>query len=291
MCQRLQWNYNNRILLIRSKNHIMKNRNTLVGMGVGAVILLILVSSMLVKIQPGLVGVVFKPFGSGLQKDNVFVEGYHVVLPWNDMIIYDVREQKSEEPMDVLDKSGLSVSVDISVRYRPLASKIGYLHQEIGTGYQSVLVVPEVRSSVRQVAGRYTAEEIYSTRRQEVEESIKTETAEVLSKNNIQMTALLIRSIQLPTEIKNAIEQKLKAEQQSLQMKFVLEKETQIADQKRIAAQGESDANRIINSSLTDQLLRMRGIEATLDLAQSPNSKVVVVGGGKDGLPLILGNN
>ncbi|MDA3854234.1 MAG: prohibitin family protein [Bacteroidales bacterium] len=269
----------------------MKNKNGLIGIGVGAVILLILVSSMLVRIDPGLAGVVFKPFSSGLQKDNVFTAGYHVVLPWNDMIIYDVRELKSEETMDVLDKSGLSVSVDISVRYRPMQKKIGYLHEEIGKGYQAILVVPEVRSSVRQVAGRYNAEEIYSTRRQEVEEAIITETAAVLSKNNIQMTALLIRSIQLPTEIKNAIEQKLRAEQESLQMKFVLEKETQIADQKRIAAQGESDANKIINSSLTDQLLRMRGIEATLNLAESPNSKVVVVGGGKDGLPLILGNN
>lgn len=269
----------------------MKNRNALIGVGAAVVILLILVSSMLVRIEPGLAGIVFKPFGDGLQKDNVFSEGYHVVLPWNDMIIYDVREQKSEETMDVLDKSGLSVSVDISVRYRPLSSKIGYLHQSIGRNYQAVLVVPEVRSSVRQVAGRYTAEEIYSTRRQEVEESIITETAEVLKKNNIQMTALLIRSIQLPTEIKNAIEQKLKAEQQSLQMKFVLEKEAQIADQKRIAAQGEADANRIVNSSLSQQLLKMRGIEATLELANSENAKVVVVGGGEDGLPLILGNN
>lgn len=269
----------------------MKNRNALIGVGVGVVILLILVSSMLVRIEPGLAGVVFKPFGSGLQKDAIFSEGYQVVLPWNDMIIYDVREQKSEENMDVLSKNGLSVSVDISVRYRPVQAKIGYLHGEIGPNYQAVLVVPEVRSSVRQVAGRYTAEEIYSTRRQEVEESIIKETAEILKENNIQMTALLIRSIKLPTEIKNAIEQKLKAEQQSLQMKFVLEKETQHAEQKRIAAKGEADANRIVNSSLTDQLLRMRGIEATLELSNSQNAKVVVVGGGKDGLPLILGNN
>ncbi len=268
----------------------MKSKGTLIALGVGALFLLILIINMLVRIEPGFTGIVFKPFGSGLQKDNVFSEGYHVVLPWNDMIIYDVREQKSEETMDVLDKNGLSVSVDISVRYRPQESKIGYLHQDIGRAYQSVLVVPEVRSSVRQVAGRYTAEEIYSTRRKEVEESIIEETARVLDKNNITMTALLIRSIKLPDEIKNAIEQKLKAEQQALQMKFVLEKETQIAEQKRIAAQGEADANRIVNSSLTDQLLRMRGIEATLQLAESPNSKVVVVGG-KDGLPLILGNN
>lgn len=269
----------------------MKSKNSLIGLGVAVVVMIILVSSMLVRIDPGLAGIVFKPFGSGLQKDNIFNEGYHVVLPWNDMIIYDVREQKSEENMDVLDKNGLSLSVDISIRYRPMEAKIGYLHQEIGRSYQGILVVPEVRSSVRQVAGRYTAEEIYSTRRKEVEESIINETGVILKKNNIQMTALLIRSIQLPMEIKNAIEQKLKAEQQSLQMKFVLEKETQIADQKRIMAQGEADANRIVNSSLTDQLLRMRGIEATLELSNSANAKVVVIGSGKDGMPLILGNN
>ena len=269
----------------------MKNQKTLISLGASAIILFILIINMLVRIEPGSAGVVFKPIAQVLEKDVVMTEGFHIVLPWNDMIIYNVREQKSEETMDVLDKNGLSVAVDISVRYRPVHSKIGYLHEDIGPNYQTVLVVPEVRSSVRQVAGRFTAEEIYSTKRQEVEEAIINETAEVLKKNNIQMSALLIRSIQLPAEIKNAIERKLKSEQESLQMKFILEKERQIAEQKRIAAQGEADANRIVNSSLTDQLLRMRGIEATLDLANSQNSKVVVVGSGKDGLPLILGNN
>jgi regulator of protease activity HflC (stomatin/prohibitin superfamily) len=105
------------------------------------------------------------------------------------------------------------------------------------------------------------------------------------------MKALLIRSINLPNEIRKAIETKLTQEQEALAYKFKLEKETAEAERKRIAAEGEARANKIINSSLTPELLKMRGIEATLKLAESPNSKVVVVGSGKDGLPLILGNN
>jgi regulator of protease activity HflC (stomatin/prohibitin superfamily) len=154
-----------------------------------------------------------------------------------------------------------------------------------------VLVIPEVRSTVRQVMGRYTAEEIYSTKRAEVETAIKTETEAILNKNNVHATAVLIRSIMLPEQIKVAIENKLQQEQEALAYQFRLDKEKSEAERKRIAAEGESRANNIINNSLTDKLLKMRGIEATLELSKSPNSKIIVVGSGKDGMPLILGNN
>jgi regulator of protease activity HflC (stomatin/prohibitin superfamily) len=146
---------------------------------------------------------------------------------------------------------------------------------------------------VRQVMGRYTAEEIFSTKRAEVETAIENETEAVFSDegNNIVMRALLIRSIKLPEQIRSAIENKLKQEQEALAYQFRLDKEKSEAERKRIAAEGEAAANQIINSSLTDELLKMRGIEATRDLIQSPNSKVIVIGGGKDGLPLILGGN
>jgi regulator of protease activity HflC (stomatin/prohibitin superfamily) len=141
--------------------------------------------------------------------------------------------------------------------------------------------------------GRFTAEEIYSTKRQEVEDAIRTETANVLGNdtNNIQMTALLIRSINLPDKIKSGIESKLQQEQEALAYQFRLDKEKSEAERKRIAAEGESTANKIINNSLTPSLLKMRGIEATLKLAESPNAKVVVIGQGKDGMPIILGGN
>jgi regulator of protease activity HflC (stomatin/prohibitin superfamily) len=144
---------------------------------------------------------------------------------------------------------------------------------------------------VRQVTGRYTAEEIYSTKRNEVEKSIIEETGVILERNNIQMQALLIRSIGLPPEIKKAIESKLTREQEALAMKFINEREALEADRKQIEADGIANYNRTISASLTDKILVMKGIDATLKLAESPNTKVVVVGGGKDGLPLILGNN
>jgi regulator of protease activity HflC (stomatin/prohibitin superfamily) len=181
--------------------------------------------------------------------------------------------------------------VDITVRFHPTYDLIGYLHENFGKNYISNLVIPEVRSSVRQVMGRYSAEEIYSTKRAEVELAIKEETAKSLNLNSIQMKALLIRSINLPEQIKTAIQNKLTQEQEALAYQFRLEKEKSEAERKRIAAEGEAQANNIVNSSLTDKLLKMRGIEATLELSKSPNSKVVIVGGGEDGLPLILGNN
>lgn len=247
--------------------------------------------SMFFTLKPGEKGVMFKQFGEGLIKEKIYKEGFHTKAPWNDIIVYNVREQINDEKMDVLDKNGLSVNIDVSVRFNPIHNKIGYLHEQFGKGYVTSLVIPEVRSAVRQIAGRYTAEEIYSTKRAEVEESIKKETSVKLNKNYILMNTLLIRSITLPEKIKNSIELKLKIEQEALAYKFKLEKEQSEAERKRIAAEGEAKANKIINSSLTPALLKMRGIEATLELTKSPNSKVVVVGSGKDGLPLILGNN
>lgn len=246
---------------------------------------------MFYTLKPGERAVIFRKFTTGLDKENVLRPGFHVVAPWNKIFIYDVKEQKSEETMDVLDKNGLSVNIDVSVRFNPVYTKIGYLHEIFGKFYINQLVIPEVRSAVRQVAGRYTAEEIYSTKRQEVENSIKNETSKVLKVNNIDMRALLIRSINLPNKIKQAIENKLQQEQEALAYKFKLEREKSEAERKKIAAEGEARANNIINNSLTEKLLKMRGIEATIELSKSPNSKVVVIGSGKQGMPLILGNN
>ncbi len=258
---------------------------------VALILLLLFGGKMFLIIDAGERGVIFKPYTSGLDKENIYGEGFHIIAPWNNMYIYGVREQQRDEPMDVLDKSGLSISMDITVRFNPIFNEIGYLYEQFGINYINVLVVPEVRSTVRQVAGRYTAEEIYSTKRAEVEKAIIDETKEVLSQNYIQMKALLIRSINLPDQIKTAIESKLKQEQEALAYEYRLKSETSEAERRRIEAEGIAAFNRIINASLTKEILQQRGIEATIDLAKSPNSKVVVIGSGKDGLPLILGNN
>ncbi|MBI4645117.1 MAG: prohibitin family protein [Bacteroidia bacterium] len=264
----------------------------LIVAGIAFIILILFGKSMFIVLKPGERGVMFRQFAEEpLDKENIYKEGFHVMAPWNEMIVYDVREQQREETMDILAKNGLSVSVDVTVRFYPDFSKVGNLHETFGPEYVNRLVIPELRSSVRKVMGRYLAEEIYSTQRQRVEDEIYNETKQVLNNNYIIMTALLIRSINLPAEIKQAIESKLKQEQEALAYQFRLEREKSEAERKVIEAEGTAKANNIINNSLTDKLLKMRGIEATLQLSQSPNSKVVIVGSSKDGLPIILGNN
>ena len=276
----------------------MNNRRLLPFIILGVIaffILLAISSSIFYTIGTTERAIIFYKFGIGLDKDHVIDQGFHMKAPWNDLFVYKIHETSSDENMDVLDKSGLSIHVDVSVRYHPVPDKIGYIHEKFfrttTEDYIAVLVIPEVRSTVRQVMGRYTAEEIYSTKRAEVENAIRTESEKILLQNYVNAPAVLIRSIVLPEQIKGAIENKLQQEQEALAYRFRLDKEKSEAERKRIAAEGEARANNIVNSSLTDKLLKMRGIEATLELAKSPNSKVVLIGAGKDGMPLILGND
>jgi regulator of protease activity HflC (stomatin/prohibitin superfamily) len=255
------------------------------------VLLLIFGSQMFHVLKPGERAVIFKKFSGGLDKENVLIPGFQIVAPWNDLIRYDVKEQKAEETMDVLDKGGLSINVDVTIIFNPFYDKIGDLHENIGNNYVSVMVIPNVRSAVRAVTGRYTAEEIYSTKRGEVENEIIESTRLALAEKNIEMKDLLIRSITLPEKIKAAIESKLQQQQEALAYQYRLEREASEADRLRIQAQGIADYNRIISQSLTNNILKQKGIDATLELANSPNSKVVIIGSGDEGLPMILGGN
>jgi len=268
-----------------------KSQAMIVTVAIIAVVLLLFGSKMFYTIKPGERAVIFKKFAGGLDKENIQIPGFHVVAPWNDVIRYDVKEQKSEETMDVLDKGGLSISVDITVIFNPMYNKIGFLHENIGFDYVSIMVVPNVRSAVRAVTGKYSAEEIYSTKRSEVETDIIDAARTALAAKDIVMKDLLIRSIILPAKIKEAIEMKLEQQQEALAYKFRLDKELSEAERMRIEAQGIADYNKIITASLSTQILTQKGIDATLKLAESANSKVVVIGAGKNGMPLILGNN
>lgn len=271
----------------------MENRTRFViFIGIAAFVILITAGSRIFyRIEAHERAVLFKALSGTLVKDDIIQPGWHMKAPWNDIYMYEVSEQAIEENMDVLDKNGLNITVDVTVRFHPKYDKIGDIQENFRGDYMNRLVIPETRSTVRQVMGRYTAEEIYSTKRPEVEAAIKEENRLVLGADEVEMRSLLIRSIRLPEQIKTAIENKLKQEQEALAYEFRLDREKSEAERKRIAAEGEAAANKIINSSLTDELLKMRGIEATTQLSQSPNSKVVVIGSGKDGLPLILGGN
>lgn len=258
---------------------------------IGLMIFSVLTSTTFITIDPGQRGVKFKRFQGGIDKTKIFSQGFHVVMPWNDMIVYDVRIQEASEAMDVLSKNGLSINIDLSYRFKTKADKIGDLHDDIGKDFLDRIIKPEIRSATRQVIGEYLPEELYSTKREAIQSEIYERTKAACDPKFIDIDAILIRSVQLPDKLKEAIEMKLETEQQSLQYKYRLEKEIQEAERKIIEAQAKADANRILNASLSDNLLRDKGIEATLELSQSPNAKVVIVGSGGDGLPLILGNN
>ncbi len=274
----------------------MDNRKYMPFLIIGIVVFIILISAfnrIFYRIEASERAVLFRSLSGILEKENIIGPGWNAKAPWNDIYIYEVSENKIEETMDVLDKNGLNISVDVTIRFHPKYGSIGTIHENFRGDYVQRLVIPEGRSTVRQVMGRYTAEEIYSTKRSEVEAAIKEETRIVLDApgNEVEMKSLLIRSIKLPEQIKMAIENKLKQEQEALAYQFRLNKEQSEAERKRIAAEGEATANKIINSSLTPELLQMRGIEATMEISNSPNAKVIVIGGGGNGLPLILNGN
>ncbi len=271
----------------------MQNRRLpLIVFGVVAfIVIMALSSSLFYTLNPSEGAILFYPFGDGIDKENVQKQGFHMKAPWNDRIIYDVSEISSDEIMDITDKNGLPIHVDVTVRFSPQVEKIGFLHERFKGEYKDRFVIPEARSITRQIMAQFTAEEIYSTKRAEVEATIKSETEKKFSTNYINFIDILIRSIKLPEQIQESIKNKLQQQQEALAYQYRLDKEKSEAERKKIAAEGESVANNIINNSLSDKLLKMRGIEATLELAKSPNTKVVVIGSSKDGLPMILGNN
>ena len=160
---------------------------------------------------------------------------------------------------------------------------------KIGTNYLNRVVIPAMRSAARSVVGRYTPEQIYSTKRDAIQEEIFEETKKLLDEKYVQLNQVLIRSVTLPPTIKSAIESKLKQEQEALEYEFKLDKAAQEAERQRVEAEGKAKANSIVSASITDKILRDKGIEATLKLAESPNSKVVIIGG-NDGMPIILGD-
>lgn len=273
-----------------------KGKITLAIIGIVVVFILIASFSTFITVQPGERAIVFRPWTGGLDKDHILSEGIHLIAPWNKTFVYDVREHSIEftqkedayGELDVLDKNGLTIQVEVTVRFYPVFTKIGYIHEQFGVDYVNKLVIPEVRSAVRKIMGQYDAEELYSTKRQEVEQKIIDETESVLSKNYIQMTALLIRSIKIPDKLKIAIEDKLTKQQQSLAYTYIVDQEEKEKQRKIIQAEGIAAYNRIITASMTDQILTYEGIQATLELAKSTNAKIVIMGSGKNGLPIML---
>ncbi len=254
--------------------------------------LIILISKSAITIGSGEAGVLYKTFGGGVVTDEPPLgEGFHIVAPWNKVYIYEVRQQEVFEKMQVLSSNGLEIKLDASAWFEPKRESLGKLHQEKGEAYVQRVLLPTIRSAARSVVGRYTPEQLYSSKRDAIQAEIFEETKKIVDGQYIQLNEILVRDVTLPATIKEAIERKLKQEQESLEYEFRLVTAQKEAEKVRIEAQGKADANQILSASLTDKILKDKGIDATLELSKSPNAKVVVVGSGGDGLPLILGNN
>ena len=256
------------------------------------IVLIIFLSKSTVTIDAGEAGVLWKRFDGGVVTDDAAMgEGFHLVAPWNNVVVYEVRQQELFEKMKVLSSKGLDIILEVSAWYVPQGENLGKLHQEKGENYLERVIKPALRSAARSVVGRYTPEQLYASKRDVIQSQIYEETRKILEVQYIHLNEVLVRDVTLPSTIKDAIERKLKQEQESLEYEFRLVTAQKEAQKQIIEAKGKADANKILSASLTDKILQDKGIEATLELSKSPNSKVVIVGSSKDGLPLILGNN
>ncbi len=262
---------------------------TMVIVIVSLIFLVLFGSSIFYTIEPGEKGVIFRKFSGGLDKDKIYEQGFHVIAPWNTLHIYDVKINETFEKMEVLSQNGLSIKIDLSFRYNPIHNKIGYLHDEIGRNYVERIVKPEIRSVTREVIGNYLPEELYSTKREAIEDEIETLTRAKVEPKYITLDAILIRDVTLPQTLRTAIEQKLKQEQEALEYDFKIQKARKEAERKEIEANGIAEFQKIVNRTITPQLLKWKGVEATQEISKSQNSKVIVIGNGDGDLPIILG--
>jgi regulator of protease activity HflC (stomatin/prohibitin superfamily) len=245
---------------------------------------------IVVAIHPGELGVLWRLLGAGTQIDTVYREGVHFILPFNKMYLYNVRKQQFTDTIDVLTVDGLTVSVRYSVRYYLDKDTLPLLHQRVGPDFVSVVVRPEIRSVMRMVFGQYKPEEIYATQKA-IQERVSILSKTHLEARFVALDDVPIESIKLPTRISDAIEAKMAQQQVDQEYLYRLSIATKEADRKRTEAAGLKDYNDTVDRSLTPSVLTWHGIQATQELAKSPNAKVIVVGAGKNGLPLILGQD
>jgi regulator of protease activity HflC (stomatin/prohibitin superfamily) len=215
--------------------------------------------------------------------------GINIVNPFAKVKKFSIQTQENKETMQVLSREGLTIGLEISALYRLNPDSASRVYQTILEGdYQTIVLIPQFRSISRSVTASFQASALYSSDRERLGVAILTELAAAVAPRGVIVEATPLRNVVLPTQLTEAIEQKQRAEQESQRMEFILTKEKQEAERKRIEAKGISDFQTIVSQGISDQLLRWKGVEATEKLAQSPNTKVIIVGAGKDGLPVIL---
>src|ERR1700745_3506889 len=279
---------------------------------VATLVAVVLYPHMVITGPSGQVGVLRKRFGGGTVLDprKLKSEGFNLILPWNEVFLYDLRLQSFTESYNAISSDGVSLTATVIVRFRLQRDAVPVLHQAIGPNYKQVLVQPGIGSLTRQVIAEYTAEQAYSTARQEIQDKIRSLVEERLSEKmmehageeegeesyRVSMSTIfilydgLVTGIELPAAIVGAINRKTEQYYIAEEYKFRVEREKRESERKKIEAEGIRDFQQTVTQGISESYLRWRGIEATLQLSQSTNAKVVVIGSGKDGLPIILGN-
>ena len=250
------------------------------------VVLFGLQASPITVIPAGHVGV--KDFFGSVSMESL-PAGVHFVFPFTKVIKMTIQTQELKETAEVPSKEGLVMDLEGSLLYRLDPARAAQVYKTFGVDYATVTVEPQIRSAIREITASYEAKALYSATREQISQEIFALFTKMTKDHGVLADSVLLRKIGLPAIVANAIQEKLKREQEAEQMKFVLQKESQEAERKRIEAQGVADFQRIVASGISPQLLEWKGIEATEKLALSPNSKIVVIGNPKSGLPIILG--
>ena len=258
----------------------------LAGLGIATFVLVILLFTSVARVESGNVGVLTL---FGRVTGEVLPEGIHLVNPFKSNNEMSIRTQEIKESASVPSSEGLVMNLDTSLIFHLDPAKASDVYQKIGPNYQSVLIEPNLRAAIREATASHSANALYTGEREMVAKQIFDQLGGLLGQRGFIVESILLRDIQLPATLKASIESKQQAEQEALAMSFRLQKETQEAQRKRIEAQGIRDFQQIVAQGISPQLLEWKGIEATESLAKSSNSKVVVIGNNKNGLPLILG--
>ena len=258
----------------------------LLAMGVAGFFIVICLFSAVAKVPAGHVGVLTL---FGRVTGEVLSEGMHLVNPFKSNNVMSIRTEQIKESASVPSSEGLVMALDTSLLFHLNPGKAADVYRQIGPNYVLTIVEPSLRAAIREATASHSANALYTGEREKVAQEIYAQLVRELGRRGIEVENVLLRDIQLPATLKASIETKQQAEQESLAMAFRLQKEKQEAERKRIEAQGIHDFQQIVAQGISPALLEWKGIEATEALARSPNSKVVVVGNSKNGLPLILG--
>jgi regulator of protease activity HflC (stomatin/prohibitin superfamily) len=277
----------------------------LLALGLAALLFLLLVAALspriFITIPAGHEGALFKRFQGGTDVEQAYDEGFHVVWPWNTMYIYDVRFQNQAAKFEAHTSDGLNLRTDVAFRFRVTRRNVPLLHKYIGSDYVEKLILPSLGARVREEVSRHTPEEVYSTKRLEIQQRIREgmrkefemdpEADTLLQRVEfVELDEIFLRDVELPDSLQKSMVEKNQQLQMMLEYDYRIERERKESERKRIEAEGIRQFQDIVKDGITDRYLMWKGIDATLQLAQSPNSKVIVVGSGKTGLPILLGN-